>query len=369
MKKVFSENPEEDLWRELLQFAYEANIRRYCAKNGHNSLDEDVINRITGSFLQAQEYYVLSEEANLHVSPLLLYYGTTNLLYGMANLLDPGNVVVKTHGMKIDIPETHNFIADTIVRFNSPRDGGVHVLSKAMGFELNLTQHGDWRFKEFLDSIAEINDDYIRCYDATFGRIIPLDEFNTPDGKLERVYFTEDNAEEVQNLLLNVEGFQQSYLNPQVSEENLSGRKFFILRHKLNGKEICDTAYSGQPYLTASHHKNGHMVKIPKFVNMYVSLYVLASLCRYHPEVWNPFVQEDSTGERLLMEKLLFYCRRMLPNMVLNRILSDDIQYLSDKYQPTNTVEFIGVHKVKELVGKEVKKQIDQNSIVRNSRR
>ena len=27
--KVFSENPENDLWRELLQFTYEANIKRY----------------------------------------------------------------------------------------------------------------------------------------------------------------------------------------------------------------------------------------------------------------------------------------------------------------------------------------------------
>ena len=30
--KVFSENPEKDLWRELLQFTYEANIIRYLEK-------------------------------------------------------------------------------------------------------------------------------------------------------------------------------------------------------------------------------------------------------------------------------------------------------------------------------------------------
>jgi hypothetical protein len=208
-----------------------------------------------------------------------------------------------------------------------------------------LTHHGDWILKEFLDSIAEINDDYIQCYDAAFGRVIPLDEFHTPDGKLERVYFTDDNVEELQNLLFAVEGFQRSYLKPQMAEESRNGvsaRKFYVLRHKINGKDICDTAYSGQPYLTASHYKNGHMVKIPKLINMYVSLFILASLCRYHPEIWNSFVQKDSTGERLLMEKLLFYCRRMIPNIVLNRIISDDVQYLSDKYQPTDTVKFIG---------------------------
>lgn len=34
MISVFSENPENDLWRELLQFSYEANINRYLSKKG-----------------------------------------------------------------------------------------------------------------------------------------------------------------------------------------------------------------------------------------------------------------------------------------------------------------------------------------------
>ena len=32
MTTIFSENPENDLWRELLQFTYEANIKRYLTK-------------------------------------------------------------------------------------------------------------------------------------------------------------------------------------------------------------------------------------------------------------------------------------------------------------------------------------------------
>ena len=34
MAIVFSENPEKDLWRELLQFSYDANISRYVKKKG-----------------------------------------------------------------------------------------------------------------------------------------------------------------------------------------------------------------------------------------------------------------------------------------------------------------------------------------------
>ena len=38
MISVFSENPENDLWRELLQFSYEANINRYLSKKGLHAI-------------------------------------------------------------------------------------------------------------------------------------------------------------------------------------------------------------------------------------------------------------------------------------------------------------------------------------------
>ena len=79
MISVFSENPENDLWRELLQFSYEANINRYLSKKGLHANGE-TINCIVGSFLQADEYYRAAKDANLQISPLLLYYGTTNLV-------------------------------------------------------------------------------------------------------------------------------------------------------------------------------------------------------------------------------------------------------------------------------------------------
>ena len=64
MISVFSENPENDLWRELLQFSYEANIIRYLSKKGLHANGE-TINCIVGSFLQADEYYSLVVEKTL----------------------------------------------------------------------------------------------------------------------------------------------------------------------------------------------------------------------------------------------------------------------------------------------------------------
>lgn len=362
MPTIFSESPEKDLWRELLQFTYEVNIKRYLSKKGY-TVDEDTINCIAGSFLQANEYYKAAKGANLQISPLLLYYGSTNLLYGMSNLLSGSINKISNHGMKIYIPDQMSFVADTQIRFLSPVDGGVHVIAKALGFTPDLTGFGDWTTREFLDSIAEINADFTQCYDVQVGCIAMLDIFNTPDGKAEKIYFSEDNKEDLIALLNNVEGFDKSYLRVTTAKEYETGKEYFVLRHKLTGRDISEQAYSGQPYLRAGHNKNSQLVTIPTILNMYISLFALASLCRYFPERWSPFVIKDTTGEKLLIEKFMYYARRLIPNYALNMLLGSTVQYSSDRYTATDTIKLVGEHQVQEMVERRVKSELEKQHI------
>lgn len=362
MMTIFSENPENDLWRELMQFTYKANIKRYFDKKGL-AADDNTINCIAGSFLQAFEYYKSAKDANLQISPLLLYYGSSNLLYGMANLLSGSINKISNHGMKIFIPNQMKFIADTTIRFLSPVDGGVHVIARALGFNPDLTGFGDWVLKEFLDSIAEISSDYAQCYEVQTGCVVLLDVFNTPDGKAEKIYFSENNKEDLIALLGNVEGFNNSYLRVMTSKEYETGKEYFVLRHKLTGTDISEKSFSGQPYLRAAHNKNSQMVTVPTILNMYISLFALASLCRYFPEKWSPFVLNDTTGEKLLIEKFMYYARRQIPNYVLNKLLENTVQYSSDRYTPTDTVKLVGEHQVQEMVERKVKIELERTQI------
>ena len=368
MITIFSENPENDLWRELLQFTYEANIKRYLAKKGHEA-DEDTINCIAGSFLQANEYYKAAKDADLQISPLLLYYGSTNLLYGMSNLLSGSINKISNHGMKIFIPDQMEFIADTEIRFLSPADGGVHVVARALGFTPDLTGFGDWRLREFLDSIAEICVDFVQCYDVQAGCIVMLDVFNTPDGKAEKIYFLEDNKDDLIALLEKVEGFGKSYLRVTSAKEFETGKEYFVLRHKLIGEDISEQSYSGQPYLRAGHIKNSQLITIPTTLNMYISLFVLASLCRYFPERWSPFVLKDTTGEKLLVEKFMYYARRLIPNYALNKLLESTVQYSSSRYTATDTIKLVGEHQVQEMVERKVKSELEKQRILIKAKR
>lgn len=359
MKTIFSENPENDLWRELLQYTYEANIKRYFEKNKIDA-DDTVVSYIIGSFLQAFEYYKASRDANLQIAPLLLYYGSSNLLYGMVSLISGKINSINNHGMNIIIPEEMNFISDVQIKFNNPKNGGVHVFAKAFGFEKNLTEFGTWNLNEFFDSIAEISQDYLQCYGLSVGRIAMIDVFNTPDGKVEKIYVSNDNKEDIHKLLLDVERFESNYLKVVFAKDNLTGKEAFVLRHKLNSHNITEQSYSGQPYFRSSHVKNGKRITIPTLLNMYISLFALSSLCRYFPEKWSPFILNDNSGEKLLIEKLLYYSRRMIPNLVLNKINDEEIQYSSNRYKESDKVKLVGEHQIQELVDTKINQKFEK---------
>lgn len=354
--KIFTEEPEQELWRSLLQFSYKANILRYFEENqiAKDDKDDILVDSIAGALLQADEYYKASKVVSLQVQPLLLYYGTTNLLFAMTVLLTGSVPTISNHGMHIEVDSNKTFIAETEIKFDHSINGGVHIFSKSLGYTTNLCDYHPWDLGEFLDSIAEIKDDFELCYRNRKSHVIPIDVIKTPDGIVEKIFL--DEGEAISTLGM-IDGFTSAYLSPERASSR-NEDSYLVLHRKMASKAIHQTAYSGQPYLQVGHEKSGKRLTIPKELNMYVSLFTLSSLCRYHPERWNPFVTQDSTGEKLLVEKLLYYSRRMLPNIVLNRILKKQVAFVTDKYVPENRIHLVGQHEVQEIVTKEIRSQM-----------
>ena len=92
---------------------------------------------------------------------------------------------------------------------------------------------------------------------------------------------------------------------------------------------------------------------------LFRSLFALGSICRYKPQIWNPFVMNDTTGERLIIEKLLSYAKRVFPNIVLNYINDKEIVFLNDRYSITDRNKALNEYKIKEIIESTVRKQID----------
>ena len=160
---IFTEDPEEEIWQTLLQYSYEANIRKYLSDHGFEPTD-DLVDNISGSILQAYEYYAAAKHCNLQIKPLLLYYGTTNLLYGVCNMLTGSVNTIHNHGMRITPPLKGSSIGETEISFENPANGGVHVFIRSLGYELDLAQYGNWTAKEMFSSVPELQADYKKCY-------------------------------------------------------------------------------------------------------------------------------------------------------------------------------------------------------------
>lgn len=354
-EKIFTENPEEELWRELLHFTYKANVKRFLEERSL-CCDDSVINCVIGSFLQANEYYKACAAANLQISPLLLYYGTTNLLYGMVTLINGEVKEIHNHGMRLSSTSFEKYIAETEVSFENPETGGLHVFSKALGYNDDLSKMGRWNLKEFLSSIAEIENDFKRCYQEKNSNVLKVDVVNTVTGKIEKINYSKVTENEILDVLQNVTDIEKSYFPPQKGKDP-SGQEYYILRRKMTGEDIKYTSFSGQPYLLAGVKKNGKQVTLPPLLNLYIALFMMGSLCRYQPQLWSPFVLNDETGERLVYEKVIHYARRLIPNMVLNEIHQKKITYVTEKYNEKDTIKLVNEHEVKEIVKEELFKQ------------
>jgi len=89
-----------------------------------------------------------------------------------------------------------------------------------------------------------------------------------------------------------------------------------------------------------------------------MATYALGYVCRYKPEIWNPFVRMDETGERMILEKTLFITRRMLPNLALNFLLEQNIIFVKDTQGEFDKSSQITMAEISEEIEKRVNERI-----------
>ncbi len=352
---VYTENPEDELWKKVLQYSYKARVLKYFEKSQIDvSGKEDALcETIIGSLLQAHEYYSLSKTATLHTAPLLLYYGTINLFLAASTLLSGEPHIIDNHGMNAKVDEHSSEIGKTKIHFVSPNNGGISVFyHKIESNGMSLTDLDDLSIRELLLSIPEINLEAQQCYGNEENYCIPLDTVLTEDGMLEKITLQDSSQEYISGLLARVPDFSKSYLTPVFSGKD--GMTVAVLRHKYLQEPIHYTSITGQSYLLAGHINRNRNILLPQWVYMYITLYGMATLCRYSPQIWNPFVRLDARGEKLLVEKFLEISRRKLPNTVLSTVEKCEYSFENKKYEPENRVKVLGEHEVKSLIQAEV---------------
>ena len=112
----------------------------------------------------------------------------------------------------------------------------------------------------------------------------------------------------------------------------------------------------GQTFLRKYHEKGSHKITLPSIIYIYMALFVLGNLSRYRPSIWIPFVKNDSTGERQIIEKFMRICQRNIPNIVLNFIHDTQFYFTKEIYEPLNLSKNLTEEQIQKIVLEQIKK-------------
>ena len=320
---IATENPEIEQWRLLSQFTYPANISKHLHSHGFKPLENDTVEFIAGSIRQGEAYFA-AESAPLDILPLLLYYGAANLLAGAYAMMSNVRPPIKNHGMTI-LDTVASRIADVQISPRNPKDGALQQFCNMFSGGCNLAGGGTWTTGELLGSIPDLKPDFESHYQDLPYYTVPVEIIYTRQRVLERILNDElGRYPKPEDALALVPGLSRAFLTPQYKP------KYVILHRRIGGEELGAYSLSGRKYLQLGHLKNGQLRAPHQLILMYIALYSLGFLPRYRPELWNPFVRSDTTGEKLIIEKFLSVCQRYLPNLVLNFIYNKRIRFVNE---------------------------------------
>lgn len=357
LKEIFTEDPEAEQWQMILRFGYLSNIEKFFGKR-KIQVSEDLLETIAGSIMQAQEYFNASKLASLYSSPLLLYYGVSNLLFGVSSLMIGRSLSIGNHGMHLE-PNKEGLgrIADIEIKPVDPERGALSHFCKVF-YKDTVFPYGDnWTILEILGSIPELKLDFENCYTDAQSYTIPVEIVRRENDYLERINPIDiERFENPREIFAKIENFSSCYLRPEISLQ----KKHIILRKKLGGKEVGVYSVSGQKFLQVSHVKRNRDITLPPMIYMFMGLFAFGRLSRYRPEIWNPFVRSDSTGEKQLIEKFINTSRRRLPNLVLNCLYQRRIRFVNDTQGALDLSHTMTENRLREMIQEELRVLLDR---------
>ena len=356
-KRIFTESPEDEQWRLLMHYTYPINIKGFLKNNGNSNPSEKLVESISGSLLQAKEYFQACKLSSLQISPLLIYYGATNLLYGISNLITGRENKIENHGMSIQIDDPDTKIADINIYPNSSKTGALSVFCNIFCSTCKIINSGKWKIEELFASIPDLLNDFLDCYKESKPYAIPVQILKQRNSNVERIkplYL--ERFEDFNDFFCRIKEFENNYLPPQYTSQ----MKYIILRPKMGSKNIGIYSISGQKFLKSSYLKNGNLYDPSLEIIMFMALYALGFIGRYHPGIWNPFIRNDISGEKLLIEKFLYYSRRLLPNLALNYIMNNRIVFVNETQGFTDNSLYMTKDEVKSIAKEEFRKMMDR---------
>lgn len=332
-RTVYSEHPEATQWEMLMQYSYESNVTKELLKRGVGN-PGNLSETIAGAFSQAYEYFHTASASSLYISPLLVYYGMVNLLSGACQIMSGSLLNVVGHGMSVQIAEGQalEHLSGVTILPSAKITGSLSVFGQTLDPGWNVSRSGNWTLGELLGRMPDLYDEFCDFYEPSSPSLIPVKRGTNGRVVIDRIEqdFL-DKYPQVDKILETIPGLSSGYLRPL----NASMRDHSVVLYRKPGvSDIALRAMSGSYFLCMGNGP-AHTSPVPtQAILLYMAFFALSFLSRYRPELWNPFVKTDSTGERRVFAKSIDVAIRIFPNLVLNRLLDYSVEFNPGREQP-----------------------------------
>ena len=259
-------------------------------------------------------------------------------------------------------PEEGNLsrIADVQVKPVNSEHGGLQLFADVFSDSCSLVSGETWSAEEIFGSIPEIKQEFLMCYPSSKPFLIPVEVVRTETTFFERVNPSDlGRFSSPEEAFSQVVDFKANYLAPRLSSQMGS----IPLRRKLDSAGLSQTSLFGQKFIQLAHTKGGKQIAPSPIILMFMSLYALGFISRYQPELWNPFVNGDTSGEILLVTKLLNTSRRYIPNLVLDHIYQKRHKFVTSLDEVVDLTALSDINQLRKLIDEQVNRELNKRGI------
>jgi hypothetical protein len=310
-KKFFRSNEVEQLqWRRLLELNMEAFIFERTGKEPSGNL----LSMATSTLNISSEYFNSSGKASISVNPLLLYYGTTNLLTFCIIMFTGSIPNIAGHGIEFVEDSSREDIVslgEFIVRTQRPDVGALGNFHNVLCNKTPYFSGVDWYISEIIAYIPELFYEFNLLFPHMLSGVIPVSVDEHNGHEVHRILRNHMLALHRVEELDNICGYKSTYLEPQLTKD------WIIFRQKLGASSQFIYSTFDEPFIQMEKQKNGRMIALHPLEAYVMLLYSLSFLCRYKPHIWYERVLQVPSVAHLVSQ-IVEYSRICIPHMVLS---------------------------------------------------
>lgn len=349
---TWSENPKKDMLQHLEMFTYKSNCKKLLSGkiksnrkiniNNTASIIDKKASEMAFCIKQGIEFFKNAEDADISISPLLIYYGIMSFSKSLiiANskeilFLDD----IKYHGLttrpKDNIQNGQKNIKKNwklINEYANTNNGVFLELGKTLDidvkkdyiFKLKDTFSCIPEIKNIADKLKIIDSNVLHCYS----------EIKKDCNKVSFAIYSIERDKLEKNC---------PQLKKKFNKGNMHGSNSFVEYKSINNIDLEDfnylynysSVYGGRYFIPQTNYEvEGKRKKIllPQVLLDYINFFILSEQVRYHQDNWNKVLNGENDTIISVLKIYIECTKRRFPNLILNELFNESFSYGSPAY-------------------------------------